>query len=43
MCEEEQNQSQASQEDGQGEINIPDIDTNTYIERGLNSDDLIEK
>lgn len=40
MSEEENNQSEDSQEN---EELIPDIDTNTYEERELNTDDLEEK
>ena len=41
MSEEEYNDSQHYQESD--ESTIPDIDTSTYQERDLNTDDLIEK
>jgi hypothetical protein len=43
MSEEENNQPQEYQESEPNESTIPDIDTSTYQERDLNTDDLIEK
>ena len=43
MDDEEINESLSSQDNNSNEIYIPDIDTSTYVERGLNSDDIIEK
>lgn len=39
----EENESQSENESESNESYFPNIDTSTYIERGLDRDDLIEK
>ena len=44
MSDEENNQPQEEQNEGnQNNNTIPDYDPSSYIERGLNTDDTIEK
>ena len=43
MSLEDDEQTDDAQENESNETYIPDIDTSTYVERGLNQDDIIEK
>lgn len=43
MSAEETNQSQDNQDSNYDETCIPDIDASTYMEKGLNTDDIIKK